>query len=275
MQKIIRLYPEPAGEVALEGAYLALDLSKHHHQQTKPLVYANFVQSLDGRIAVPRTHGSDILSVPTSTANSRDWRLFQELAAQADVLLSSGRYLRDWAAGRAQEILQVDDKRFSDLRSWRAERGLVEHPDIAILSESLDFEVPELLQTGGRKALVFTTEKADPGRIEALKPLVSRVVIAGKEGVEGKLLVEALAGMGYRSIYSAAGPRVLHTLLSAQVLDRLYLTVTPMLLGGERFAGILEGSLLEPPIKMRIESVFLDPSAFNGSGQLFLSYLRA
>jgi len=43
--------------------------------------------------------------VPRAIANERDWRLFQELSAQADIFLTSGRYLREWAKGQAQEIL--------------------------------------------------------------------------------------------------------------------------------------------------------------------------
>ena len=82
--------------------------------------------------------------VPKDTANERDWRLFQELAAQADLIISSGRYLRDWADGRAQEILQTDDPRFADLRQWRQDRGLSPQPDIAIISGSLNFPVPEM-----------------------------------------------------------------------------------------------------------------------------------
>ncbi len=61
--------------------------------------------------------------VPKDTSNPRDWRLYQELAAQADLFLSTGRYLRDWAEGNAQEILQMDNPKFADLREWRIARG--------------------------------------------------------------------------------------------------------------------------------------------------------
>ena len=271
MHKITRVFPQPTDELELKGAYLSLNLRQQYREQNKPLVYANFVQSLDGRIAVPRSEGGD-LSVPGAVSNPRDWRLFQELAAQADVILTTGRYLRDWAAGRAQEILQVDNDAFADLRSWRKNSGLPEHADLAILSASLDFEVPEVLQAGGRKALIFTTENADQIRIEALRPLVSQIIIVGRERVDGALLVDALGKLGYRLIYSAAGPQVLHMLLSAEVLDRLYLTITPRLLGGQKFVSILEGALLNPPASMRIESLYIDPTAFDGGGQLFLGY---
>jgi len=47
--------------------------------------------------------------VPDSVANPRDWRLFQELAAQADVLVMSARHLRELAAGAAQDSLRLSD----------------------------------------------------------------------------------------------------------------------------------------------------------------------
>ncbi|HWU36972.1 MAG TPA: hypothetical protein VN203_04935, partial [Candidatus Acidoferrum sp.] len=115
MNDIIRLFPYPSGEIPLKGAYLGHNLRQQAERTGRPFVYANFVTSLDGRIAVPPP-GEMRLAVPKSTSNSRDWRLYQELAAQADLILSSGRYLRDWAEGRAQEILQIDNPAFADLR---------------------------------------------------------------------------------------------------------------------------------------------------------------
>lgn len=271
-QKMIRLFPLPAQEVPLQGAYLNPGVRGFGKEPGKPLVYANFVQSLDGRIAVPGEH-TEVLSVPASTANPRDWRLFQELAAQADVLLTTGRYLRDWHAGRAQEILQVDHDQYKDLQIWRQEKHLPPYPDIAILSASLDFELPDVLRTGERKVTIVTTENADEQLKKNLKSYGAQLICAGQERVDGRFLIEALSKMGYQAIYSAAGPQVLHTLLSAHVLKRLFLTIVPRLLGGLNFATIVEGHFLNPPPSMRLASIFLDPGALNGEGQLFLGYI--
>ena len=106
MDDILRLYPFPTIQIPLVGAYLAHNLRQHSGEIGKTLVYANFVVSLDGRIAIPPPSGIGLM-VPKATANGRDWRLYQELAAQADIILSSGRYLREWAEGRAQEICTI------------------------------------------------------------------------------------------------------------------------------------------------------------------------
>jgi riboflavin biosynthesis pyrimidine reductase len=268
MDQIIKLYPLPAAEIPLTGAYLAHNLRQYAEKTGASFVYANFVVSLDGRIAIPHPSGRGLM-VPKATANERDWRLFQELAAQADIIISSGRYLRDWAAGRAQEILQVDDPRFADLREWRADQGLPIQPDIAIISASLDFPIPPVITAGGRKVVVFTSGHPDLERVEEIESQAGQVIVAGE------LLVQTLVELGYRTIYSSAGPKILHLLTAGGMLDRLYLTYANRMLGGQPFSSVLEGPLLDPPVGLRIHSVYLDPHALAGLGQLFVAYDRS
>jgi riboflavin biosynthesis pyrimidine reductase len=271
---ILQLYPQPATERKLEGLYLSHNLRQHYQTSGHAFVYANFITSVDGRIAIPHPT-RDGLMVPNHTANERDWRLFQELAAQADIIISSGRYLRDWAEGRAQEILQTDDPRFADLRAWRNSQGLAPQPDIAIISSSLKFPIPDVLKASGRKVVVFTTANPDPVRVAEIESQVGKVIIAGDELVDGELLVQNLTALGYQAVYSAAGPKILHLLLSSGVLDRLYLTVASRLLGGQPFASILTGPLLEPVVDLQIRTLYFDPHALNNLGQLLISYNKS
>jgi riboflavin biosynthesis pyrimidine reductase len=273
MDKVLKLFPAPTEEISLSGAYLRHDLPQQAEKAGRPFVYANFISSLDGRIAVPRQGGEE-LTVPKAVANERDWRLFQELTAQADIILSSGRYLREWAQGKAQEILQVGDARFVDLLDWRRGRGMKDYPDIAILSSSLDFEIPEVLNAHGRKAIVITDEKADAQRMKEIEAKVDIVIKAGEERVQGGILYKKLAQLGYRTVYSSAGPRVLHLLAADNVLDRLYLTYANKLLGGKPFAAIMDGNLLNPPLKMNLNHIYYDEFGLEGLGQLFTSYDR-
>ncbi|MCP4358300.1 MAG: pyrimidine reductase [Chloroflexi bacterium] len=274
MNNLIQLYPQPANELPLTGAYLAHDVRQTAGESGRPFVYANFVVSLDGRIAIPHPHRSG-LTVPKATANEHDWRLFQELTAQADLIISSGRYLRDWADGRAQEILQTDDPRFADLRDWRTECGLKPQPDIAIISGSLQFPIPNVLTEGGRKIVIFTGANPDPTRVKEIEDRAGQVIIAGDDRVEGKSLVQAMNERGYQTIYSAAGPKVLHMLLAGDVLDRLYLTHASRILGGGSFASIVDGPVFDTAVDMTLHTLYLDPAALNSLGQLFLSYNKA
>lgn len=268
-----QLYPLPVASHPLNGLYLSHDLRQHSAETGQPFVYTNFVTSIDGRIAIPHPTRPGLM-VPKDTANERDWRLFQELAAQADMIISSGRYLRDWMDGRAQEILQTDDPRFADLRQWRKDRGLHPHPDIAIISGSLNFPVPEILVAGGRKVVIFTTANADPKRVAALQSDSCQVIAAGEDHVEGAALVQKMGELGYHTIYSSTGPKVLHLLLAGGVLNRLYLTQANRILGGKTYSTIVEGSLFEKGLDLQINSIYLDSAALGGLGQLFVAYDR-
>lgn len=270
MDEVLQLIPQPAWEKPLHGLYLEQNLRQRSREHAV-YIYANFVTSLDGRIAIERTRGEG-LSVPTATANERDWRLFQELAAQSDLIISSGRYLRDWAEGRAQEILQVDDPRFADLRAWRMSHGLAPQPDIAIISGSLRFPIPEVLTAGGRRVVVFTTADSDPQRVQEIEARAGKVYVAGETRVEGQRLAEHFARLGYRTVYSAAGPKILHLLLADGVLSRLYLTIANRLLGGQVFASIVDGERFQPPVAARLDTLYYDPHGVDGLGQLFAAY---
>lgn len=273
-ETIWQLYPMPAQEVDLTGLYLRHDLRQIGEERERPFVYTNYVTSIDGRIAIPRPEGKGMM-VPKATSNDRDWRLFQELAVQADVIISSGRYLRDYAEGKAQEILRIyDEPRFEDLQRWRTERGLPAYPDLAVVSGSLDFPIPAFLTQSGRKVIVITHGAADESRRRKLEEEAGHVIVAGEKDVSGRQAIDALGELGYRTIYMATGPRVHHLLLADGMLDRLYTTVAHRLLGGQPFSSLVEGELLSPAVDMRLNALYFDPHALDGLGQQFICYER-
>jgi riboflavin biosynthesis pyrimidine reductase len=151
-------------------------------------------------------------------------------------------------------------------------RGLSSQPDIAIVSNSLDFPIPDVLTKNGRRVVVFTSGEPDGGRVAEIEENAGIVVNAGKNGVNGKKMVETLAELGYQTIYSGAGPKILHLLLTSQVLNRLYLTQVPRLLGGDPFSSIVEGNLFNPAPNLKLNTIYHDPTGVDGLGQLFLSY---
>ncbi len=271
-KEIIRFFPQPVQELPLKGLYLNHDLRRQAQETGKTFVYSNYIASLDGRIAIPHPTRPGMM-VPKQTANERDWRMFQELAVQADVLITSGRYLRDVADGRAQEILRVyDDPQFADLKAWREAARLPTYPALAVISGSLRFPIPEALTKENRQVLIFTTENSDPERRQALAGQAGKVIIAGESGVDGRQLVDGLLELGYSTIYNTTGPKVQHLLLTAGVLNRLYLTVAHRALGGDPYSTIVDGPLLDPPTDFRLRHLYYDTVALDGLGQLFTAY---
>lgn len=273
MNDLLRLYPAPGERVTLKGLYL--DGALEPAGYAEPLfVYTDFVVSLDGRIAAA-PHGERRQRVPAATANPRDWRLYQELAGHADVLITSGRYLRDLDAGRAQDVLPVGSAdAFADIRQWRHERGLSPQPDVAVVSGSLDFRAPPSLGGQGRSVIAFTTERASQERAQAREREGVRVVRAGNEKVDGAQLCDWLAAAGYRRVYSVTGAHVLHTLLRAGRLNALFLTTVHRLVAGEPFTSLLQGPALVSPADFRLSSLYYDGAASGGAGQTFARYDR-
>jgi riboflavin biosynthesis pyrimidine reductase len=271
---LLRLLPPPQQEMQLEGLYLAHDI-RGIPAAGHPFIYASYITSLDGRIAVPDP-ASGRMSVPSQIANPRDWRLFQELAAQADILLTTGRYLRERGEGIGQEILHpYQDARFADLQQWRIESGLPSLPDVAVLSASLDFPLPEELMHAGRSFTLITTRHAPARRVIELQRAARAIIIAGEETIEGEQLVGGLAELGYRIIFNTAGPKVLHLLLASRFPQRLYLTITQRILGGDPFSPLVEGPSFDPPADFKLSALHYDPHALEGVGQLFAVFERA
>jgi riboflavin biosynthesis pyrimidine reductase len=274
-ETVLQLYPDPQKEVPLKNLYLKQSLRHFPLGKGESFVYCNFITSLDGRIAVQHATKKRMV-VPERIANPRDWRLVQELTVQADILITSGRYLRGYAEGHVQQILGIyEEPSFIDLKEWRLTRDLSPEPDLAVVSASLDFPIPEELAQEERSVVVITSRSADPDRVKNIESKFGTVVFAGRERVEGGPLIERLSEMGYRFICSATGPKVQHMLLSADVLDRQYLTIASRILGGDPFSSIVEGPLLDPALDFRLRTLYYDPYGLDGSGQLFASYDRA
>jgi riboflavin biosynthesis pyrimidine reductase len=263
---LTRIWPAPAEQIALEGAYLSLNL----HRQAGAggiLVYANYIASVDGRIALHDPTTGEF-SVPAAIANTRDWRLYQELAAQADVMIVSARYMRQLAKGTAQDLLPVGEgDAYRDLSDWRAAADLKPQPDVVIVSASLDIPDVALSRLADRRIIVATAAGADVSAVESLRKRGIDVVIAGEGRVEGMALRQVLAGMGYRSAYMIAGPAVHRMLLAAGAIDRLFLTTRHRLLGGGDFHTLLEQDL-PGPVGLRLNALYLDAEG----GQHFADY---
>lgn len=238
-------------------------------------VYSNFVTSLDGRIALDAP-AAGASGVPPQTANPRDWRLFQELAGRAGIIITSGRYLRQFAAGSAQDVLPVgNDAAFDDIRAWRRSEGLTPQPDVAVISASLDFEVPDTLLQERRRILVLTSAESPHERRCAHEARGCSVVVCDKgHGVSGAGVARSLVEAGYRRAYSVTGPQILRLLLADGVLDTLFLTHALRALGGRNFDTIVEGDTLVDAPAFELRTLYMDPNAPEGASQLLACYDR-
>jgi riboflavin biosynthesis pyrimidine reductase len=270
--RLLRLQPAPHAEHDLHGLYLAHELHRLG-APGRPLVYGNFLTSLDGRIAVtnPVTRES---AVPEHMSSDNDLRLLLELQAQADCLITHGGYLRSLAAGRLGNVLQVGVQAGAeDLAEWRREQGLEPQPDIVVASASLDFPIPQPLQELGQRIIIATGADADPARVDTWERRGMEVIVAGDSSmVDGDALVSILARRRYQSLYLLAGPLMLATMIHSGRLSRLYLTITHQIIGGTDFTTLYHGPQLRLAGRLDLRSLYADSVAATGSGQWYAMF---
>ncbi len=267
-KNLLRLYPQSGEKSAVNGLYLAHQVHKLGATES-PFVYANFLSSLDGRIALEDVSQSTTY-IPRHLTTASDFRLFMELHAQADCLITHGGYMRALNKGRLGNILQVRDK---DLVEWRRNNDLKAQPSVIIASASLNFPMHNSLREHAQKVYIATGKNADPDRIRYWQDLGHPILITGEDRmVQGASLIHELSRLDYKSIYLIAGPQMLDTVIRDKQLSRLYLTITHQLIGGKDFRTLLTGSMLGPEGNLVLKSMYYDPYSPPGSGQFFMQF---
>jgi len=231
----------------IEALYGAIGLEE-------PSVVANFVQSLDGVVAVPRLPRSHAILGDESEADRFVLALVR--ACSDAVIVGSGTLLASpkgtWRTDRAHPPTA---KALADLR---ARRGRPEQPLVAVVTTgaSLDPAHP-VLESG---ALVLTTSEAR-ARLRARVPSNSEVVAVNDGDTVD--LAAAIALLRYRGcvvVLSEAGPSMFGSLLASRLVDELFLTVSSVLAGragATTRLGLVEGVELVPQTRVagRLRSV--------------------
>lgn len=284
--KLTRVFPEK-GQVSLEGLYLGQRLVDMSVNMGRTLVVTDFLTDRNGVIA--KADERHDFRVPLELRNKSDWRLFQELLAQADVIISSEAYLKRLLdpGSQVEDVLSQFEpgKGFEGLGKWRLDAGYRKRsPDLAIVSRSLDFEVPEMLFGSGRQITIFTTNSlARSNQAKALASSGVIVVGSGQAGVEGKRMIDTLSdGMDYRVIMMATGPAVLQLLLEARRLDLFYVTEAQLEIPFDDPASVKrilpEGKKVNQLKEFSLTHQYIQEKAVNEYGsqisQLFLRYDR-
>ncbi len=270
-KKLLQLFPQSSDKQELKNLYLY----KHgwySANTNQPIVAANFLSSLDGRIAISPDSKSSA-ELPKSLTSDEDFRLFLELHAQADCLITHGGYLRSLATQKLGNILQLPStKDCEDLYNWRALQGLPPHPALVIASSSLNFPMHPSIKENGQTIYIATSQQADADKIKKWQDQGYEVLIAGESNsVEGKPLIDTLSAKGYKHFYLIAGPKMLYTMVNDQQLNKLYLSHSHQLLGGDLFRTILDGPALNSP-RLELNSLFYDESSENSHAQFFNHY---
>ena len=206
-------------------------------------VYANFVESLDGIVAIPTLERSNAL---VADGNDDDKFLMGILRAFADVVLVGSGTLLASPTGRwrPEGVYPKAKALFAELRS---RLGKAEHPAVAVVTRgvSLDVAHPVLAE-----AVVLTTAQGAEKPQGALPDVVA---VNDGEWVDLRAALDVLRARGHASVLAEAGPTTFGMLLAQALVDELFLTVSPMLVGRRdpgRRLGLVEGVELSPEVRI-------------------------
>ena len=235
----------PAELTRLYGGALGLE---------RPLVYANFVSSIDGIVALPSVAASPSMISGKSEA---DRFVMGLLRAFADVvLIGAGTLLAEpehrWTPGFIYP--QATDH----YAALRRELGLRADPELFVLTATGTLDPSPAALAG---ATVLTTGRGARRMASGGRRTPLAVVELGEEGpLDVRRVLRYLHRRGYARVLSEGGPKVIGELLAHGVLDELFLTVSPKLFGRtpqERRPGLVEGMdlLQDGPPTGRIKSV--------------------
>ena len=217
--------------LAVDGAPLAaadvvaaLGLRERPAPAGRPRVVAAAIASADGRAAVA---GRSV-----GLGHPQDRALLRGLRGAADAVLVGA------ATVRAEGYANLLD---ADHLEARAAAGREPRPLVAILSRSGDvpWDVGLFAEPDARVAICTGLPVDVPADVAADVQVVAAATPA-----------EALALLatrwGAQLVLCEGGPRVLHALAAAGLLDDLVLTIAPLLVGGDAPTP-LSGAPLEPP----------------------------
>jgi riboflavin biosynthesis pyrimidine reductase len=233
----------PAGPPADAEALLREARLGDSAPDDRPYLFMNFVESADGRATrdgSSRELGSDA-----------DLAMLLALRTVADAVLVGPGTIRVEGYGRL-----CGEER----RARRAAAGQAPDPPLVIFSRR--FDVPweaSLFEAAEQPVLIYT---AVPGEVPDVAAPVEVVLL---EPYSSAAALADLRARGVRALLSEGGPTLFRGLLGDGLVDELFLTLSPEIVGGEE-RRLIPGAPLDPVIELSLQWVL------QAEGELFLRY---
>jgi GTP cyclohydrolase II len=201
----------------------------------RPRVVLKYAQTIDGRIA---TADGDSRWI----SGDEERRIAHALRAACDaVMVGVGTVVRDDCR---LTVRMVPGR--SPLR--------------VVLDSTLRVPLDAAVLDGGPGTMVITTDRSVPLRREALRALHVGVAVAdeGPDGVDLPSAMRTLHDAGVRSLLVEGGARVITSMLSAGMVDRLVVSVAPTIIGtGTDAVGDLRIDRIRDGLRLENRSVHL------------------
>lgn len=215
------------------------------------LLRVNFVSSVDGAVTLDGRSGP--------LGGPGDRRILGLLRVNCDAVLVAAGTVRV----EGYSPLQTAEAR----RRMRVARGRTPDPVLVLVTRRLGFDPadPRFTQAPQRPVIVTTEETAT--RVGGRFAEVADVLGVGRAEVDLRAALDALAERGLRHVLCEGGPHLLGSLIDADLVDELCLTLAPKLVGpgpSRMVAG--------PPTAVRELTL---TQILAAGDELFLRYARA
>jgi riboflavin biosynthesis pyrimidine reductase len=229
-----------------------------------PCVFANFVQTVDGVVSIPELPRSNSLIAGESEA---DRFVMGLLRACADaVIVGSGTMLASPSSTwQPERSYPAATEAFAELRRSRRRP---ERPTVVFITAGGSFDPahPALEQ----QAIVLTTQRAAP-RLRSSVPAACEIVAVNDDDrVDLQQGLARLRERGYSLILSEGGPTLFSALIGSDLVDELFLTISPLLAGRAAWPrlSLVEGIAFLPGAKIALQPL----SVRLHENHLFLRY---
>ena len=226
------IYPERS---ATSPEELAANMRLHElAPPERPYLGINMVSSLDGKATLDwRTKG---------LSTEADRRLFHHLRTQADAVMVGAGTAREERYGRMTKN--------NELRQKRQNEGFVPDALAVVVSGRLDLPADLPLLNEPEQTVVIATGS------DASIPGVEGQVEYARVGDDLPRLMSYLhEEHGVRSVLCEGGPTLNSFLFAAGLVDELFLTMNPKLIGGAAALTIVAGRELVDPVELELVSV--------------------
>lgn len=240
-----QLLPQAA---TVEPGELLAGLQQLEPEAERPYTIANFVASGDGRATLRGRSGG--------LGDDGDRAMFHELREHVDAVLVGTGTLRTERYGR---ILGRPER-----RERRAQRGLSPEPLACVITRSgaVPTDIPLFAEPEARIVL-FTAADIELSRCSGQVELVR---LDPGELTLTTAMRHLRADYGVRTLLCEGGPTLFGAMLGEGLVDELFLTLAPKLVGGGHAPAISAGTEFQEPATLRI--VWL----LERDGALYLRY---
>ncbi|HEV8564796.1 MAG TPA: dihydrofolate reductase family protein [Actinomycetota bacterium] len=189
-----------------------------------PVVYGNFVASLDGIVAIPGVGRSSAL---ISGSNPADRFVVGLLRAAADaIVIGAGTFRAHDGPWTAENAYPDATEHFVDLRR---RQSMGPHPTLVVVTASGNVGDSRSKLQG---TIVVTTSGGAHTIGEAPAGIAEVVELSATGSIDVREVIRSLSERGYRRILMEGGPTLMGESLKARIVNELFLTVSPVIAGG-------------------------------------------